>query len=191
MKRSAILAFPDERGEPLARLVLERVQLQPSDAPWYLRGEPPPTAAWLMCNPSTADHERDDPTAGRVMGHSARFGFPRSLIGNVWPLRTPYPADLFAALRDGRYLPEMNAANLDALAMIGAQSDVLVVAFGAEPGRKYRAAVEIAVEAYRSANSGPLYALGTTADGWPLHPLARGKLAIRRDAPLVPWALPT
>ena len=94
MKRSAVLAFPDEAGEPQCRLLLERIaphELIPADAP-------PPTAAWLMCNPSRASHLIDDPTANRVVHHSNRAGCPRSLVGNVWPYRTPYPADLWAAI---------------------------------------------------------------------------------------------
>lgn len=185
MRRAAVLAFPDHMGEPAARLVLERDGITPGLLPEY-RG----TAAWLMCNPSRANHEIDDPTAGRVMAHSLRYGCARSLVGNVWCLRTPYPADLFAALRSGRYTPEMDAANLDALAMIGAQADRLVVAFGAAPGRAHFAAVRSALEAFRTFNDGPLWCLGTTDDGWPLHPLARGKLAVRNDTEMRLWTLP-
>lgn len=132
MKRGAVLGF-ERDGDYEARLQLERVVLQPSDAPWYLRGDPPPTAAWLMCNPSRANHEIDDPTMGRVMHHSARLGCPRVLVGNVWCLRTHDPAVLWSALRNGRYTPAMHEANLDALAIMGAQADVFVVAFGAAP----------------------------------------------------------
>jgi hypothetical protein len=184
--RAAVLAFPGADGEPLARLVLERIvphALIPADAP-------PPTAAWLMCNPSRASHLIDDPTAGRVVHHSNRARCPRSLVGNVWPLRTPYPADLWAALQRGELTAEMAHANLDALAMIGGQADIHVVAFGAAPGRAHPAAVREAVGAFSCGGRFPLYCLGTTDDGMPLHPLARGKFAVRNDTELRPWHAP-
>lgn len=174
MKRAALLAYPDDQGEPLCRLVLER------DAG-------PGTAGWLMCNPSRADHEIDDPTAGRVMAHSLRFGCARSLVGNVWALRTPYPADLWRMLAAGVYSAEMHRANLEALATIGGQCDLHIAAFGAEPGRREKRAAAQAVDAFTLGGRFPLYCLGTTDDGLPLHPLARGKLAIPRDVQLQPW----
>lgn len=174
MGKGAVLAFPDDQGEPLCRLVLER-----GVGEW--------AAGWLMCNPSRADHERDDPTVGRVIAHSARAGYPRSLVGNVWGLRTPYPADLWRMLDAGLYTPEMRRANLEALAMIGAQCAVHVAAFGAEPCRRHYRAVSDALDAFTLGGRFPLYCLGETDDRMPLHPLARGKLAIPRDVQLRKW----
>jgi hypothetical protein len=192
VKRSAVLAFPDDQGEPQARLILERVKWGDGDEAAYARqalfGTQPATAAWLMCNPSRADAKLDDPTAGRVVGHSARFGCPRSLVGNVWCLRTPYPVDLWRMLARGDYSPTMDAANLDALAMIGAQADVHIAAFGAEPARRFPSAVYAALEAFTNGGAVPLYCLGATHDRQPLHPLARGKLAIPRDVQLQEWS---
>lgn len=185
MHRGAVLAFADPTGEPLCRLVLERVAphaLIPADAP-------PPTAAWLGCNPSRASHLIDDPTAGRIVHHSNRAGCPRSLVGNVWPYRAPYPVDLWRFLEGcGGFMPkDMADANLDALAMIGGQADIHVAAFGAAPGRDFPLTVKRALDAFTCGGRFPLYCLGTTADGWPLHPLARGKLAVRNDTQLRPW----
>ena len=171
MKRGAVLAF-DGR----CRLILER-------------GEGPRTAAWLMCNPSLADHEVDDPTAGRVVHHSARVGCERVLVGNVWALRTPYPAVLWDAIARGLYTEEMRQANLDALAQIGAQADVVFVAFGAVPWRRYRDDVYAALRAMMAAAPDTIVpsCLGVTSDGAPLHPLARGKLAVRNDCQIFDW----
>jgi hypothetical protein len=168
IRRAAILGFDDS-----CRFVLER---GPSDGR---------TAAWLMCNPSTADASLDDQTNRRVVHHSARAGCPRSLIGNVWPLRTAFPSELFKWLGDGTYTEAMQAANLDALAMISAQADVHVVAFGAL--RSYARCVDKALDAFSQGGRVPLYCLGTTGDGLPLHPLARGKHAVRNDATLREW----
>ncbi len=183
LHRGAVLAFPDDQGRPQCRTVLERVA-------WHLDDQPR-TAAWLMLNPSDADAERDDPTAGRVVHHSKRAGCPRSLVGNVCSLRTPYPADLFRMLEAGAYTEEMHRANLDALAMISAQADVHVVAYGAsmrDRSARYDRYVEEALEAFGRDGCVPLYCLGTTPDGLPLHPLARGKFAVRNDATLQQWA---
>jgi hypothetical protein len=175
LQRGAVLAFDDK-----CRLVLERVVPGAGE---------PRTAAWLMCNPSDADALRDDPTAGRVVKHSGRADCRRSLVGNVWAWRTPQPSELWMALDDDLYTPAMDSANLDALAMIGAQADVHVVAFGVAPGRMYPDQVRRALGAFTPCG-GPLYCLATSDDGWPLHPLARGKLAIPADATLTPWSWP-
>lgn len=168
----AVLAF-DGR----CRLLLERGSDRPEAR----------TAGWLLCNPSTADAERDDPTVRRMRHFSDRARCSRILVGNVWGLRETYPADLWAALRAGAYTEAMRSANLDALAAIGAQCDVLFMAFGAEPGRKHPQAVREAIDAIWNAERPVPLCLGTTDDGLPLHPLARGKHAVRNDAPLVEW----
>lgn len=173
MKRAAVLAFDDT-----CRTVLERDRCPHPDTS---------TAAWLLCNPSTADALADDPTAQRIVHHSARLGCDRSLVGNVWCLRTPYPADLWEALRSGRYTPAMHNANLDALAMMAAQADVFVVAFGAAPWRSHRAAVLEALRVWLPDDGRVPECLGLTPDGAPLHPLARGKFAVRNDCPIFEW----
>lgn len=182
-----MLAFPDDQGEARARLILERDAS--TDPPWPYGHETRRTAAWLGCNPSRASHLQDDPTCGRIVHHSLRAGCPRSLVGNVWPWRSPYPDDLWAAIAAGLVTDEMLQANLDALAMISAQADIHVVAFGVEPLRRFPVAVRRAVEAFSLEGSVPLYCLGVAGDGKaPLHPLARGKFAVRNDAELRPWS---
>lgn len=147
------------------------------------------TAFWLMCNPSDADAFIDDPTVGRVMHHSLRAGCNRSLIGNAWAYRTPYPKDLWAALAAGRYTAEMSSANIAWVAAMAAQADVVFVAFGAEPWRRYRSHMEYLIDVIRSASGGkPLMCLGTAGDGAPLHPLARGKFAVRNDCEIMEWS---
>lgn len=148
------------------------------------RGSDGPTVVWLMCNPSRADATTDDPTIGRVRWFSAKLNCPRVLVVNVWALVATDPADLWTALRAGRYSPEMDAANLDILAMAGAQADFTVAAFGAAPFRDHPRAVSRALDAL---GGGPWLCLGTTGDGAPLHPLARGKLAIRKDTDPRAW----
>lgn len=192
INRGAVLAFPDDAGEPQARFVLERVKWEREHAAAYLRGDRPLTAAWLLANPSRASHLIDDPTAGRVVHHSRRAGCARSLLGNVFPYRSPYPDALAAwlAAQGGFMPPEWERANLDALAMISAQADVHVVAFGAAMGRDYPLTTRRALEAFSCDGKYDLYCLGVASGGEPLHPLARGKYAVRNDTPLRLWKGP-
>lgn len=173
----AVIAF-DGR----CRLLLERgPNVQPPAS------RPLRTAGWLLCNPSTADATRNDPTVRRMLHFSGRAGCDRMLVGNVWGWRATQPADLWGVLRSGQYTEAMRSANLDALAAIGAQCDVLFMAFGAEPGRKHPQAVREAIDAIWNAERPVPLCLGMTSDDLPLHPLARGKHAVRNDAPLVEW----
>lgn len=169
----AVLAF-DGR----CRMVLER---SPDPAN-------PRTAAWLLCNPSTADAQLDDPTARRMQHFTRRVDCGRMLAGNVWAWRATDPADMWRALASGAYTREMHSANLDALAAIAAQADCLFVAFGATPWRDHRGYVREALAVMLDAAPDIVpVCLGMTADGAPLHPLARGKLAVRNDCEIFDW----
>ncbi len=166
-------AFAMERGAELAgpcRYSLSR--RWDASKPW---------AAWLMCNPSTADASIDDPTVRRVIHFSRHLGAGGALVVNVWPLRTPYPAALWQMLRAGELSAEQRARNSGRIQDAAMGSKWLIAAFGAEPGRRYPADLREAlfrVSAGAGPDGIPRLCLGTTADGWPLHPLAHGKFAI-------------
>lgn len=53
---------------------------------------------WVMLNPSTADHETDDPTIRRVVDFSMRLGFDSCEVVNLWAWRATSPAELAKAL---------------------------------------------------------------------------------------------
>lgn len=173
VKRAAVMDFDDQ-----CRMVLEQISGGPGLGL---------TAVWLMCNPSRANAEIGDPTAGRVVGHSARHGCERPLIGNVYPYRTPYPADLWEARGDGTITAEMMEANYEALTMIGAQADILIFAYGAGPAKEDPSELARAIKAITLATNATPMCLGVTKDGQPLHPLARGKNAIPANVTLKPY----
>lgn len=177
MDRDALLTDPDAAGRAQCRPMLYR-GWNPSR---------PLIAAWLMTNPSDADHEIDDPTAGRVVTISNDHGCGSAFLANMWPWRTPYPRDLWAALAADRISAAMIDRNVAMLEMLGALADVLVVAFGAEPLRRFPDHCRRMLAAFTARTDKPLMCLGTTADGMPLHPLARGKHAIRTGTKLRPW----
>jgi hypothetical protein len=138
-----------------------------------------PIAAWLMCNPSTADAEDDDPTIRRVRHFSTVMGCGGAIVVNLWPLRTPYPAELWKRI-DAELTVEADRRNREAIADAIGRSEVAFVAVGAEPWRRFPGTVKLALGAFQRPTV-PHYVLGTTQDGAPLHPLARGKLAIPND----------
>lgn len=149
-----------------------------------------PLALWLMLNPSVAGRlvggkVISDPTARRVVHFSRSLGCGSALIWNMHALQTPYPALLWKLLP----LPaEVTERNLALMRAPPANAGPRIVAFGAEIGRRDRPHVERVLDAFAPGGE-PLLCLGETADGWPLHPLARGKHAILNSTVPRPWLL--
>lgn len=54
---------------------------------------------WVMLNPSTADHQQDDPTIRKCAGFTARLGFQSFMVGNLAAKRATDPKELLAAMR--------------------------------------------------------------------------------------------
>lgn len=150
-----------------------------------------PIAAWLMLNPSTADDEQDDPTIRRVMHFSRENGCGGAIVVNLWPLRTAYPRDLWPAIAcvPAKVLERNEASIFDA----NRAASLHIVAFGADAGRSHRPHVAKMLGAFRNRSvpvgSAPFRCLGLTDDGWPLHPLARGRFAIPNARKLNGWKL--
>jgi hypothetical protein len=149
-----------------------------------------PMAAWLLCNPSTADDQADDPTCRRMARFSRELGCGGFTVVNVWPLRTPYPGDLWKMIAAGEATRPRMYANHLAIDVAQLRSEMLIVGFGPEPARRARGAVERALYFFTKGGVRPVLAFGATDDGWPLHPLARGKFAIPNSRRPVPWSIP-
>lgn len=148
-----------------------------------------PFAAWLMCNPSTADDQDDDPTLRRCMSFSRDHGCGGLMVVNVWPYRTPYPEVLWSGLRSTGYDSSVRRRNIEAIVNAGVEAKLRFVGFGCEPARRYPEEVRIAVEAFQSP-PGRAMSLGVNDEGWPLHPLARGKFAIPNGTKGRAWEWP-
>ncbi len=137
-----------------------------------------PADLWLMCNPSTADHEINDPTITRCIGFSQRFGSGGFNVANAYGFRASKPATMWAAALGGTDIvgPENDYWLRMAL---GAVTGRVIVAWGAHPKPDRVRQVIGIVEA---AGHVPL-CLGITKGGQPRHPLM-----LRSDAQLHLWA---
>ncbi len=60
-------------------------------------GEGRHAATFIMLNPSTADHDVDDPTIRKVMGFARRRGCHELHVVNLFAVRATKPGDLRAA----------------------------------------------------------------------------------------------
>lgn len=58
-----------------------------------------PLIIWIMMNPSTADHTKNDPTILKVIRYSKRWGHGAVLVLNIHAFRTSRPENLPQKLR--------------------------------------------------------------------------------------------
>ncbi len=56
-----------------------------------------PLLGWVMCNPSTADANVDDPTIRRCMRFADQWGYGGIVVRNVYAFRATNPRNLHAA----------------------------------------------------------------------------------------------
>jgi hypothetical protein len=136
------------------------------------------TLTWVMLNPSTADQHVDDPTIRRVKAFTARLGYARLYVVNLYALRATAPADLWKA--DDPIGPDNDLILRQAIFLAAYSRTPIVAAWGAH-ARPERVAEFMRFVRETRAMS-PLSCLGTTNSGAPRHPLY-----LRADAPLVPW----
>ena len=79
---------------------------------------------FIMLNPSTADHQQDDPTIRRCMGFAQSWGYRRLEVVNLFALKTPHPKRLSQALHP------IGPENDRYLTKAAAQADQVVLAWG-------------------------------------------------------------
>ncbi len=118
------------------------------------------TVNFIMCNPSTAHEETDDPAIRRCMDFAQRWGYHRLIVTNVDPFRSPYVPALQSTVLSARE----RATNDRYLRAAAESSDLVVVAYGQD-------APQGIVERAHGVLAGlPLHCLGVNADGTPRHP---------------------
>jgi hypothetical protein len=148
-----------------------------------------PRALICMCNASTADGERNDPTIRRCMEllPAEYAGFT---VVNWSPYIASDPADLHAWRdRSARnHWPRYRDICDDNYTLIGRLAEtapVRIVAWG----RLVQQCVQTVVTLSELSRHGghDLHAFGLTKDGAPKHPMARGTHRIANGSPLVVW----
>lgn len=155
--------FSDEK-EPLYRYLL-------APHPWSDGW----TMAVLLHNPSTADHDRSDPTITRMIGFAKREGAGSLLVVNVMAYRATDPKKVRKA--EDPVGPE----NIRYILIASSEAKVFVVAWGAI----HWSLRERALPGIKAAvgRKGGVVCLGKTKFGDPRHPLY-----LSRQTKLVPWS---
>lgn len=152
-----------------------------------------PTIGWVMLNPSTADHARDDPTLLRIMGFSLRWGYGGLVVVNLYPFISASPRACRRWLQSFRCdiaEPDWSARdayirNHSDCAQALADCDLVMAAWGAGADPDDIAMWMDQVGAELGAID--LHCLGRNADGSPKHPLARGVHRVPDDQRPMLW----
>lgn len=128
-----------------------------------------PTLAFLMLNPSTADHLTDDPTITRCMSRAIAGKYGRLEVANLFPLRATDPDELLThpdPVGPKRGSGPAEGAILDVIE----RAHAVICAWGAHPAAAARAAEVMHIIRIVGMRN-KLFHLGLNKDGSPKHPL--------------------
>ncbi|ELZ84414.1 hypothetical protein C453_12746 [Haloferax elongans ATCC BAA-1513] len=126
-----------------------------------------PTLAFVMLNPSTADATEDDPTIRRCINYARDWGYGSLVVANLFGLRATDPSQL------EDHPDPIGPDNDEHLRNVCENAQQVIVAWGAK-GSLHGRAEEVA----SMLDEPVLWALDTTMDGHPNHPLYQPKDAI-------------
>jgi hypothetical protein len=149
-----------ERGCILSDCGLYRYRL------WREWDRSRPTLAFLMLNPSTADHLTDDPTITRCMSRAMTDKFGRLEVANLFPLRATDPTELLSHPDPLGAMRTADVAVLDAID----RATMVICAWGSHPAAAERAA-EVLQLLRMCGMRNKFFHLGLNKDGSPKHPL--------------------
>jgi hypothetical protein len=155
---------------------------------WWLKREwdDGPAIAWIMLNPARADDKRDDPTIRRVIHFSKSWGFGAAAVVNLYPFRSTLPAECRGwTTSSPTILRKQMRENDRIIAEIAQGTGSILAAWGTVGWAQERA--KLLVADLVRAGAPPLQCLGTTLDGSPLHPMARGRKRVPDDQLPAPW----
>ena len=160
--------------------------------------EPVAWAAWLMLNPSNAGETREDPTSLRVNHFTAAWNLGGWIGVNLYPWISSSPAQIWERANWEHHGPDWGSrddlqANLEDIERVARMASIRIVAFGAEPIKRDQFWLEQCLEAFsQPSDCGAderLFCLGTSKNGQPLHPMARGRMRVSDDQRPVLWNL--
>lgn len=124
------------------------------------RWAPGPAVLWIMLNPSTADHQADDPTIRRCIGFTKAWGYSALTVVNIFALRATNPAELYT------HPDPIGPANDAHIVTEAQRHDLAVAAWGTHGNLHDRAAY-----VRKLVDGADLRSLGNTIGGHPRHPL--------------------
>ena len=122
-----------------------------------------PLLGFTMLNPSTADHEANDPTVERCCRRAREYGFGGLAVTNLFALRSTDPAAL------KRTADPVGPDNDAAIVRAADACEWTVAAWGTHGSLRGRSAAVLKLLAGRE-----VHALKLTASGVPCHPLYLG-----------------
>lgn len=154
-----------------------------------------PVLLVVMFNPSTAGADVDDNTIKLVCRIASHNGYGGIVVVNGIPLISSDPAPAFQMLEWDRgrdwSARDLLQENLSAILREAGRAGAVLLAWGALAHKtnssagwfdNVREEIECAVK-----EGTPIYCLGKTQAGCPIHPLARGKMKVSPTAKLIPW----
>ena len=116
---------------------------------------------FIMLNPSTADHQKDDPTIRRCMGFAQSHGFGKLIIANLFAFKATKPENLMKAT------DPTGPRNMEYLRKAYKKSDLVITAWGVPSAiNKLQPSKQL-----KQINKWETYSLGYCKDGQPRHPL--------------------
>jgi hypothetical protein len=127
-----------------------------------------PGLVFIMLNPSKADAKIDDPTILACIAIARAQGCGGIVVVNLFAYRATSPADMKAAAD-----PVGPKCNKYIVCALKTKPKMVIAAWGADGWYRNRCVDVRAFVTIRYSTS--LHCLGTTKDGSPKHPLARGK----------------
>lgn len=147
---------------------------------------------WVMLNPSTADHRRDDPTLRRIIHFTRSWGFGGLTVVNLYPYRSSRPTECRRwaecdRIASGRHVRDALRKNTAIIAREAKRAAVVIAAWGASAWDPawVRNMVEELIGGKRVCRD--LFRLGVTESGAPKHPMARGKHRVPDDQQPEAW----
>jgi hypothetical protein len=160
MKRLTDTDLAGERGAQLSDCGAYRYRL------WREWNASRPTVAFVMLNPSTADHLVDDPTVTQCFARAVADNFGRLEVANLFPLRATHPDELLMHPDPLGPRSRANSAILEAVDL----ASMVICAWGSHEAAATRAADVLHLLGITNM-SGKLFHLGLNIDGSPKHPL--------------------
>jgi hypothetical protein len=123
---------------------------------------------WVMCNPSTADGEKDDPTVRRVDGYTRSWGYDGFVIVNLYDWRAADPKQLRSRTLEAGVVSDRNDSFIRSWAR---KCELIVAAWGRvienAPDWENRSSKVLSI----LDTCGTVHALKITKSGHPAHPL--------------------